>query len=377
MTGNDLAQAKVSKDHNYLSFSEIHYKGKKMRENENDDERGKFENGAILLFKNAPASLEFGIDSNLWLTGPQFMGIKMIPPGVHLITCGMADDINRCSFVKFFRAREVYVVEWRADTEDLSHLQPCVDDLSRIWEGRYTLDRSLGPYPSSSVWSRLSCWVSVGLLDRLLPRDAHAFSAMSGSSYPDNDLLPEVSEPDIMFTRVDLKRSYPPHARGHELSHHSRDKSWLLGHTIDTSYAGNWHELLGELQLAFIILLYGQNVEGLEQWKRLIHLLTFSRDALGVGDGSLFREFIQVLECQLFLIPRDFFVDNISAGNFLVECLTHFAGSILFYCNVDEALKRSLKRLDEFLVREFKWNLLQLATDRERRLDDETDDDPP
>jgi len=44
-----------------------------------------FENGATLVFLDLPTGSEFGIDYNCYEVGPQFKGVKMIPPGIHFI----------------------------------------------------------------------------------------------------------------------------------------------------------------------------------------------------------------------------------------------------------------------------------------------------
>lgn len=44
-----------------------------------------FEKYAFLIVLDAPSNLEFGIDMNVFDVGPRFMGIKLIPPGLHLV----------------------------------------------------------------------------------------------------------------------------------------------------------------------------------------------------------------------------------------------------------------------------------------------------
>ena len=44
-----------------------------------------FDNGATLVFLDLPTGSEFGIDYNYYEVGPQFKGVKMIPPGIHFI----------------------------------------------------------------------------------------------------------------------------------------------------------------------------------------------------------------------------------------------------------------------------------------------------
>lgn len=44
-----------------------------------------FEEGAVLVLLDVPERTEFGIDYNCWSVGPKFKGLKMIPPGLHLV----------------------------------------------------------------------------------------------------------------------------------------------------------------------------------------------------------------------------------------------------------------------------------------------------
>ena len=44
-----------------------------------------FAQGGILIILDMPENSDFGIDYNSWTTGPKFQGVKMIPPGVHMV----------------------------------------------------------------------------------------------------------------------------------------------------------------------------------------------------------------------------------------------------------------------------------------------------
>ena len=50
-----------------------------------DTARRLFEVGANLFLLDVPINTEIGVDMNSWHTGPNFKGIKMIPPGIHFI----------------------------------------------------------------------------------------------------------------------------------------------------------------------------------------------------------------------------------------------------------------------------------------------------
>ena len=44
-----------------------------------------FHEGATLFIIDVPQGTEFGIDYNSWTVGPNFKGVKMIPPGFHFV----------------------------------------------------------------------------------------------------------------------------------------------------------------------------------------------------------------------------------------------------------------------------------------------------
>lgn len=47
--------------------------------------RGLFEAGAMLVLLDVPQGTEIGIDMQSWQAASNFKGIKMIPPGIHVI----------------------------------------------------------------------------------------------------------------------------------------------------------------------------------------------------------------------------------------------------------------------------------------------------
>lgn len=41
--------------------------------------------GATLILLDVPSGTDIGIDIKSWTVGPNFKGIKMIPPGIHFV----------------------------------------------------------------------------------------------------------------------------------------------------------------------------------------------------------------------------------------------------------------------------------------------------
>jgi hypothetical protein len=59
-----------------------------------------------------PTGSEFGIDYASWQTGSQFIGMKMIPPGIHIVyyrpigKINSGDSAPRIAFVHEFKVRK-------------------------------------------------------------------------------------------------------------------------------------------------------------------------------------------------------------------------------------------------------------------------------
>ena len=76
--------------------------------------------GAFVLALGLPPGTEFGMDCRSFSTGGQFQGVKMIPPGLHLVHCSNGGQQARRSgcFVRLRRG-DVIVRRWCASEEDL------------------------------------------------------------------------------------------------------------------------------------------------------------------------------------------------------------------------------------------------------------------
>jgi len=83
--------------------------------------------------------------------------------------------------------------------------------------------------------------------------------------------------------------------------------------------------LLGELEMAFIAFLLGQNFDAFEHWKELLLLLCSCATApFDPKYTEFFVEFIRTLFAQISQMPDDLFVDELLKGNFLSTSLAAF-----------------------------------------------------
>ena len=46
----------------------------------------------VILLLNVPSQMKFGIDMSEWTIGAKFMGIKLVPLGVHYISFALKDE---------------------------------------------------------------------------------------------------------------------------------------------------------------------------------------------------------------------------------------------------------------------------------------------
>merc|ERR1719198_2833153 len=108
---------------------------------------------------------------------------------------------------------------------------------------------------------------------------------------------------------------------------------------ISREYKGDELGILGELQLAYIAFLLGQNYDGFEQWKALLLLLCSCESAVTTRP-ELFAELLRSFFSQLSQAPQDLFGDDLTKENFLGSC----AVSLLEICDSEEAQPRLRKR---------------------------------
>ncbi|KVH92402.1 A1 cistron-splicing factor, AAR2 [Cynara cardunculus var. scolymus] len=132
--------------------------------------------GAALLFLDVPQHTLLGIDTQMFSVGPNFKGIKMIPPGPHIIyysssNRGGSEFSPMIGFFIDLNPSEVIIRKWDQRGERLVKV-------SEEEEERYTLavqglefDRYLGPYTLSQFgeWKMLSNYITKSTIERIEP----------------------------------------------------------------------------------------------------------------------------------------------------------------------------------------------------------------
>ncbi|ESO83353.1 hypothetical protein LOTGIDRAFT_222755 [Lottia gigantea] len=340
-----------------------------------------FKEGAVFVFLDVPVGTEFGIDYNSWNVGPNFKGVKMIPPGIHFIyysACNKEkDSAPRTGFFYNFKQREMVVRKWDKLTEDISPAPISDEEIERFIQNKQELDRYLGAYPYESYkkWVSLTNHITPQLVGQIQPenekisavtefisessttqsrRDAMELSESKTDS--EDSRLPKMEtkpETVIRYSHIP-KMKYPPGASPADITKYSMDSSYMLDSILSDRFSTNWNGILGELQFAFVCFMVGQNYDSFEQWKYLVHLLCSCEEAIQKY-SNLYTQFISILHFQLQEIPEDFFVDIVSQNNFLTGTLQEFFSN-LESSSADDKLKRRGSKFQAYLTKTFKWD---------------------
>ncbi|RUS85741.1 hypothetical protein EGW08_006535 [Elysia chlorotica] len=343
-----------------------------------------FEQGAMFVLHDFPERSEFGVDYMSWNTGPNFKGLKMIPAGIHFIYYSSVNTEGergpRSGFFYNFSPQEIVVRHWDVQAEDIKSTPLDEGEMERYKSNRLELDTFLGPYPYEKYkqWISLSKHISAELVNLLQPESGIIYSvpqfesassttqsrqaAVEAKQVENKDSKPKVSQSLPKLITVESskikysdvpKKKFPPGATPAEISKYNLDSSYALD-VLLTRYNKDFDKLLGEIQFAFLCFLIGQDFDSFEQWKKLVHLVCTSSEAIKVYSES-YLALISVLHFQIREIPSDFFVDIVTCNNFLTSTLYELFQNIAGE-NANKKLQKKSKDFEKHLTEKFKWD---------------------
>jgi A1 cistron-splicing factor AAR2 len=368
-----------------------------------DTARQLFESGGIILVLDAPKEMEFGIDMYSWQIGPQFQGIKMIPPGIHYCYYSERDLLtkelaNRQSFfLEIKKPNEMFIVIRWSPSENLFQRQILTSDEYEIRRNqRYELDRLLGQYPLDTYrqWLSLSNHLRYDFLERLVPLNGQICSAnvfninehqktQEDFSVPKNlteaeSRLPKmIPNPEfaVRWTKIEYKKS--SHS-GSDLTQSKLDRTNELEQIINERFDSNIYGILCELQFSFIVFFLGQLYDGFEQWKCIFHLICSCQKAF-CHWPTVYIDFLQTIYFQLKYFATDssvgenLFVDIDQQDNYIYKSLENLFANISAFNdnqqmegNDSDKLIERCQKMKQFLTETYQWNF-----------DDEPDDEKP
>ncbi|CAD5111065.1 unnamed protein product [Dimorphilus gyrociliatus] len=293
-----------------------------------DEAQYLFNKGATIVTTNLPVGSEFGIDcSCTWKTfDGDIAGIKMIPPGVHLLFWNCNDDKMkrqgpRTSILIHTSPGEVLVWKWLDLEERVERVNLTGDE--DIESNKQSIDHRLVPYPYDTYrrWISLTSVINEKLLKRLMPDCGYMTSVPNlmpersntaeRQGRSKNEGLPNMLPfpgTIINWSIIQEKARPPKFCNKEDITKHCLDRSWQLKELFQES---SEEEILGELQATYVFLLVGHIYEVLEKWKILINLLCSCREAIGLYP-KFYSKLLTILYWQLKDLPEEIRQDAVN-----------------------------------------------------------------
>ncbi|CAA0830040.1 AAR2 protein family [Striga hermonthica] len=334
----------------------------------------------------------------MYSSGPNFKGIKMIPPGIHFIyySSSNREGSEFSPVVGFFvnaEASQVIVRTWDQKEERFIKLSDDVEEGYSCAVKRLEFDKHLGSYTLSyGDWKQLSNYITKDTIERIEPIGGEI--TVSSESGIAGKFSIAAMERTLNSQLKNSKFSSPvntPQKRGcyyteiprvvkhkgmssKELTDLNLDKTQLLERILVKEYGGDEDALLAELQFAFIAFLMGQSLEAFFQWKDLVTLFFGCTEAPLHTRSRLFTKYIKVIYYQLkygFLKDQkdtgakpevvSVLLDEswLSSDSFLYHLCKDFFSLVLQATVVDGDLLSWARRLRMLLEDTFGWQFQQ------------------
>lgn len=286
---------------------------------------------ATLVLSGTQAGLEVGLDAYSWKIGPKFGGLREIKPGLHLLV--MATQVGngavRQGVWMKLGSDEIVMKEWIAKEECIAHgggsapLNAESAAALRLAVNANPTSLGLGQYPDGHElrWHRLSRHISVSTLVRCgLQLDVSFWCEEEEEAMDLDDIEAEDTfdgeisgRPSPAWTATTATAKTAKDASA--LTRVHMDGSERMLSLVRTAFGDAKEELLGELELAFVVFSAMGSLSALRQWRTLL-ALACSSDAL-MGEETwtdFFDNLVETLVAQLELAPPDFFRDPISSA---------------------------------------------------------------
>ena len=304
--------------------------------------------------------MQFGIDLSQWVIGEKFMGIKLIPVGVHYISFSLSEENNAFKQGFFIEIEEGknksknIIREWSSKYETFIKLSDEMNKNYSIGLDNLDFDQFLGNYPYEQIqnWNDLTNFLDKGIINKLqknidmimCPEIKEDGKNNEQDNENKNMNMQIMSYENIEFTEFYLNQ--PEYIN-------SLDKSALLEKIISKMKSPN--EFLGEFQYTFILFLIGEVYEALKQWKDIFILISSSENLLTKKNfEKFFCDFTEIIYNQLRLFPDDLMHDVILENNFLKRYLTNF---LLYIKKEMKNFSKRQKLLKNFVEEKFGYKI--------------------
>lgn len=332
-------------------------------------------NLGILVIPDAPSGLDFGLDLMSYETGEKFKGVSMLPLGLHIVyySSGMAP---RQGFFIFVQKNEVVIRPWDSFNEEIGATNTLSKESAKnliesIQRGDLNNNLGLYPYAQHNTWLLLSNFITIDVLQRanvepgvlVYPGDADDLSTKNEKLqklsttvtpyFPDTARVARYANISRAETLL-CDKICDDNDRIKNISQLRLDASPILTFLCETYYDNNWNNILGELQLSFLLFLLIHSGISLDHWKGLVYKICISESLL-LSNATFTTSFLKLFYSQLNHCPDDFFDHELSKDNFLrpsiKSLLTVLTPALV--ASISSELQENRNRFMRFIQKKF------------------------
>ncbi|KAK8108639.1 Protein AAR2-like [Apiospora sp. TS-2023a] len=308
--------------------------------------------GDVLILDDLPTGFTVGCDTISFAATEHFLGFRDIPTGAHLVWIAPSETTSSRSAYWIFTPEKdpqspgrVYVKQWDKFNEVLNEPASHAEERfqkERLEEGLGTLvsyqfkgTNSTVPPPtlgshadsdasafmdSATAWYQLTFAITPSLLNRLAGETKETWPVNTsdrvagGTSTVEEARLYANSTSQLTFTFGMEDLLFDTKAEGAERTQQALDPtSWIVSelrksaseNDNEGSSSRGLHDLVGELQFAFLTGMHLGNYACLEQWWHYTTRVIFRAYRLAVEEPQLARDLIQTVHAQLVYNDRN------------------------------------------------------------------------
>ena len=191
----------------------------------------------VILLLNVPSEMKFGIDMSEWTIGAKFMGIKLVPLGVHYISFALKDEDYQAKqgvFISLTKKEKYIVRAWNEDYQTFVALKEEEEKNFKIGIENLDFDKNLGDYPNEQVetWKDLSKFITEEVIGRIQEEHRKYITPKKEYDSDKNNFIVG----DLNYTNVNIKRIDMKAKTREEITKMNIDKSEILKNLIEKEY---------------------------------------------------------------------------------------------------------------------------------------------
>ena len=155
----------------------------------------------------------------------------------------------------------------------------------------------------------------------------------------------------------------------------SEPGSKVLDIVLRTQYDGSWEELVGDVQLSFLLFLNLGCLSSFEHWRDTVSMLSLVGTGAVLQHTKLYCNILSTISCHLSSIERDFFEEvEYSGDNFFLPALNRFVKLCSKCSDHNHELLDSARELRQIVHSRFGIQLVPIIHSRKADLRSNDDD---